>query len=89
MLKREVVVTKFKNVRVVFSHLGGAAQTNNHYVIDGQVAAFPLYVSSRFRAKLFLPDQLKRVQNPAQYVESHPNARLLQKTYERMKALSN
>nr|WP_281722666.1 hypothetical protein [Nitrosomonas nitrosa] len=89
MLKREAVVTKFKNGRVVFPSLGRAAQTNNHYVIDGRVSAFPLYVSSRFGAKLFIPDQLERVQSPAQYVESHPNASSLQKTFERMKTLSN
>lgn len=89
ILKREAVVTKFKNGQVVFSALGGADQTNNHYVIDGRASAFPLYVSSRFGAKLFSSNQLKRAQSPAQYVESHPNASLLQKTFERMKALSN
>ncbi len=89
MLKREAVFTKFKNGQVELSTIGGDDHTKKHYVIDGIASACPLYTSPRFGAKLFNPDHLKRVQSPAQYVESHPNLISLQETFERMKLLSN
>lgn len=88
VVRQESVFARFKDGRIEFSGLGGDDRTKSHYVVDGIASPFPLYTSSRFGATLFIPNQLKRAQSPEQYVESHPNRRPLQKTFEQMQSLA-
>ncbi len=88
IVRQESVFARFKDGRAEFSGVGGDDRSKSHYVIDGIASAFPLYQSPRFGAKLFIPNQLKRVQSTEHYVESHPNRRPLQKTFEQMESLA-
>lgn len=87
-IREESVFAKFRDGRAELSGLGGEERTKDHYVVDGTTSAFPLYVSRRFGAKLFLPQQLLGAQRSEQYVESHPNRIPLQKTFEGMESLA-
>ena len=89
IVRHESVFARFKDGRAEFSGLGGDNRTKSHYMIDGIASPFPLYTSPQFGEKLFSPDQIKRAQSDEQYVESHPNRRPLQKTFEHMESLSS
>lgn len=88
-VRQQSVFAKFRDGRAEFSGLGSEGRTKKHYVIDGMTSAFPLYVSPRFGAKLFLPRQIQGAQRSEQYVESHANRLPLQKTFEGMESLAN
>jgi len=86
-IKRQSVVTRLKDGSVTFS-LPHSNSDKNVYMIDGLPSAYPVYVSSRFGMKLFIPDQIERAQNAKQYVDSHPNRVLLEQTFKDMSHLA-
>lgn len=89
MIRQESVFTKFRDGRAELSGLSRGDRSKSHYVIEGIASPFPLYVSPRFGAKLFIPKQLLGAQRSEQYVESHPNRPPLEKTFERMESLAH
>ena len=87
-IKRQSVVVKFKEGVATFSGLPGRAKEKNAYVIDGLQSTFPVYVSANFGIKLFHPDQIKSARTTREYVDSHPNRLLLEKTFGGMSSLA-
>jgi hypothetical protein len=60
----------------------------NHYELDGETIAYPLFRSKQFGPRLFRQQYLDRAVQPESYVTQHPNAPRLAAVFERMKALA-
>lgn len=89
LIQQQSVFTKFRTGQAELLAVAKDSRIKSQHMIDGIVSPFPLYVSRRFGAKLFSPDQLKRAQNSEAYVESHPNRLALQKTFQQMELLAS
>ena len=63
-------------------------EMDQHYRLDGETIAFPLYHSARFGHKLFRQAYIDVATMPESYVLNHPNRPHLDKTFDRMKTLS-
>jgi hypothetical protein len=61
----------------------------NPYEIDGVPLATPVYRSERWGHCMFNPDDIERATKGEDYVRSHPNRPLLDRTFERMKSLGD
>jgi hypothetical protein len=60
----------------------------NPYLVDGISLEFPLYHSDRWGYKLFNPIDIDRARKTEAYVLSHPNRRLFDDSFRRMRTLS-
>ena len=68
--------------------IGNGKEMDPHYRLDGETIAFPLYHSARFGYKLFRQSYIDHAAMPESYVLNHPNRPHLDKTFDRMKDLS-
>lgn len=89
IIQQESVLKRFQSGRAELASLGRGDHPKKHYVIDGIVSPFPIYTSSHFGAKLFIPKYILGAQRSEQYIESHPNRVPIEKTFGRMKSLAN
>jgi hypothetical protein len=63
--------------------------TANHYKLDGETLAYPIYHSPRYGYRFFRQMYLDRATKPLSYVLNHQNLPLLADTFQRMKALAH
>lgn len=67
--------------------LTGAAPRFGEYEVDGVALAVPLFRSSRFGPRLFVPADTEAATRPKEYVMNHPNRPLLDATFGEMRTL--
>lgn len=68
--------------------IGDGKEMDQHYRLDGETIAFPLYHSARFGYKLFRQSYIDDATMPESHVLNHPNRPHLDETFHRMKTLS-
>ena len=62
--------------------IGNGKEMDQHYRLDGETIAFPLYHSARFGYKLFRQAYIDDATMPESYVLNHPNRPHLDKTFD-------
>jgi hypothetical protein len=66
-----------------------ASSRGDPYQIDSVPLATPVYPSERWGYCMFNPDDVERATRGEDYVQSHPNRPLLDRTFERMRSLAD
>jgi hypothetical protein len=87
-LRRESVLRRLTEGRLSLNVSGANKAQSNHYMLEGDRLAYPLYHSSRFGYRLFRPEYLERATKPRSYVLDHPNRPRLDDTFRQMRDLS-
>ena len=88
-LRDQSLIRAMTSGEIVFRRRSAQGQSKtDHYVVDGERFAFPLYYSPVLGYKLFRPVYLERAGQPASYVANHPNLPRLREAFERMRDLS-
>lgn len=86
--KEQSVIRRIVAGEVRFRSLSSDDPDRSHYVLDGEIIAYPLYHSDRFGYRLFREVNINRARRPRTYVENHPNLPRLAATIEKMAELS-
>jgi hypothetical protein len=88
LIRDQSLVRRITEGRVVLKTTTASSQKLDHYVLNGDRLAYPLYHSERFGYALYRPEYLERAGQPESYVLNHPNRPVLDETFTRMRDLS-
>jgi len=87
-LRRESMIRRMADGDVTFNGMARNGQASDHYLLDGQRLAYPLYYSRRFGYKLFHPGYLANASLSESEVLNHLNRPTIERTFRRMSELS-
>jgi hypothetical protein len=85
VIRNQSVIRSLTGGEIVLTAAIARAGSRNHYELDGETLAYPLYWSDRFGYRLFRQQYISRAGEPESYVLGHPNARRLADTFQAMK----
>jgi hypothetical protein len=89
LLRGQSVLRLLTGGQLQLNLTAGKASRVNHYRLDGETIAHPLYQSERFGYRLFRQAYVDRAAQPRSYVLNHPNFRSLQETVSDMAGLAH
>jgi hypothetical protein len=87
-LKNQSILRKALDGRLTATARSVAIARDKHRVVDGIAIPFPLYHSETWGYRMFSAADMERATRPLDYVLTHPNRPLLDRTFEEMRELS-